>query len=132
MPLHTAENNGAGRGLLPAALDAALNFFYPPVCQLCGLERAGAAEGYVGGKCWTSVRFVTSPFCDRCGLPYDGDMLHPFRCGNCEGLDFGFRFARSAVKANAMMLDVIHRYKYSHALWFEPESLATCKFRLGA
>jgi len=106
--------------MLTSALDAALNFIYPPVCQLCRSERAAAREGYVGGQCWTGVRFLTEPFCERCGLPYDGDMVHSFRCANCAEIDFGFRFARSAVKANVMMLDVIHRYKYHRALWFEP------------
>jgi ComF family protein len=118
--MQAAQKMVAGWALLASALDAALNFVYPPVCQLCGQERAGAAEGYVGGQCWTGVRFVTAPFCDRCGLPYDGEMVHPFRCANCAEIEFGFRFARSAVRANALMLDVIHRYKYHHALWFEP------------
>jgi ComF family protein len=53
-------------------------------------------------------------------LPFDGDISHSFQCENCAGEDFGFRFARSAVTANAMILDIIHRYKYNHALWFEP------------
>jgi ComF family protein len=118
--MQPAQNEAALWAMLKSVMDAALNFVYPPVCQLCGCERAGAREGYVGGQCWTGVRFVTAPFCDRCGLPYDGDMVHPFRCGNCAEIEFGFRFARSAVRANAMMLDVIHRYKYHHALWFEP------------
>ncbi len=108
--------NSAG---IRQVMDAALNFFYPPACQLCGQERAGAGQGYVGEDCWSDVRFVTAPFCDRCGLPFEGDITHTFKCSNCEGLDLGFRFARSAVRANAMMLDVIHRYKYSRALWFE-------------
>jgi ComF family protein len=120
MPTQTAGQSVARWALLNSALDAALNLIYPPVCQLCAKERAGAREGYVGGKCWTGVRFITAPFCERCGLPYDGDLTHPFRCANCAEVEFGFRFARSAVRANAMMLDVIHRYKYHHALWFEP------------
>jgi ComF family protein len=105
---------------IETGLDAALNFVYPPVCQLCKEERAGAGDGYVGSNCWKGVRFITAPFCERCGLPFDGEMNHPFVCANCTGVEFGFRFARSAVKANGMMLDVIHRYKYSQALWFEP------------
>ncbi|HEY3863790.1 MAG TPA: ComF family protein [Verrucomicrobiae bacterium] len=115
-----AQSCIAGWDLLKSALDAALNFVYPPVCQICRDERAGAREGYVGGACWSGVRFVTPPFCDRCGLPYDGDIKGEFRCGNCAELEFGFSFARSAVRANAMMLEVIHRYKYQRALWFEP------------
>jgi ComF family protein len=35
-------------------------------------------------------------------------------------LDFSFRCARSAVVAQDAVLDVIHRYKYNRALWFEP------------
>jgi len=120
MPTQSVANDSARWTWLKTALDAALNFIYPPVCQLCRAERAGAGEGFVGGECWRGVRFVTPPFCDRCGLPYEGDMTHPFRCENCAGEDFGFRFARSAVTANPMVLDIIHRYKYHHALWFEP------------
>lgn len=118
--MQIAGFDGSGTGLLQATVDAALNFVYPAVCQLCGEERAGKREGYVGSQCWSEVRFVTAPFCDRCGLPYDGDILQPFRCGNCADMEFGFRFARSAVRANAIMLDIIHRYKYHQALWFEP------------
>jgi ComF family protein len=120
MPIQPVANNSASRAWLRATLDAALNFIYPPVCQLCREERAGAREGYVGGDCWRGVRFVTAPFCGRCGLPYEGDITHPFECENCAGEDFGFSFARSAVTANTLVLDVIHRYKYEHALWFEP------------
>jgi predicted amidophosphoribosyltransferase len=103
MLMQTTVVDGKRWAWLRTALDAALNFIYPPICQLCGTERAGAGEGYVGGKCWSGVRFVTAPFCDRCGLPYDGDMHHSFTCENCAGEDFGFRFARSAVTANSMM-----------------------------
>jgi ComF family protein len=105
---------------LKTALDAALNLIYPPVCQICGAERASAAEGYVGPKCGSGVRMVTAPFCERCGLPFEGEMTHPFQCANCQELKLHFRSARSAVVANQFLLDVIHRYKYNRALWFEP------------
>jgi competence protein ComFC len=100
--------------------DAALNLIYPPVCQICREDRAGLQEGYVGGACWSHVRFVTAPFCQRCGLPYAGSITQPFVCGNCEDIKFHFRFARSAVVANPLILQVIHHYKYNRALYFEP------------
>jgi competence protein ComFC len=102
------------------AWDAFLNLLYPPVCQICQEERAGAKEGYIGGECWSKVRFVTAPFCQRCGLPYEGSIMQPFVCGNCEDIKFHFRFARSAVIASPLILQVIHRYKYNRALCFEP------------
>ncbi|HMP81982.1 MAG TPA: ComF family protein [Verrucomicrobiota bacterium] len=101
-------------------LDAALALLYPPACQLCGARRASAAEGYVCSRCWTQVRFIKPPFCERCGLPFDGALTTPFECSNCRDMELHFRSARSAVAAGAMILEVIHRYKYQRALWFEP------------
>ena len=83
-------------------------------------ERAEAAAGFVGPACRGEVKFVAAPFCERCGLPFEGEMNHPFECANCQEVTLYFRSARSAVAANSMMLDVIHRYKYNRSLWFEP------------
>ena len=78
------------------------------------------AEGFVCVPCWQKVRFIKPPFCERCGLPYEGDITTAFECGNCRDMELHFRSARSAVAGGRMMLDVIHRYKYQRALWFEP------------
>jgi ComF family protein len=102
-------------------IDAALNFFYPPLCQICRERRASAAEGYVCVDCWSGVRFIAPPFCQQCGLPYEGDIsAREFQCDNCKDTAWAFATARSAVRANPVILDVIHRYKYNGALWFEP------------
>jgi competence protein ComFC len=105
---------------LKSCLDAGLGFLYPSVCQLCDNEPATAAEGYVGVGCWESVRFIKSPFCCCCGLPYEGAITTRFECGNCREMELHFRSARAAVVAGQLVLDVIHRYKYQRALWFEP------------
>jgi len=101
-------------------LDAGLGFFYPPVCQLCYSESATAAEGYVGAHCWQGVRFIKPPYCECCGLPYEGEMTTRFECSNCREMELHFQSARAAVVAGKRVLDVIHRYKYQRALWFEP------------
>ena len=98
---------------------AALAFLYPEVCQICGTERALAAEGFVCPTCWRQVRFIRPPFCARCGLPYEGDITTAFECANCRELELHFSSARSAVAAGGMMLEIVHRYKYKRALWFE-------------
>src|SRR5436190_11875348 len=97
-----------------------LGFIYPNVCQICGAQRADAAEGFVCVRCWQQVRFIKPPFCNRCGLPFEGDINTTFECSNCQEMDLHFRSARSAVSASGAVLDVIHRYKYQRALWFEP------------
>ena len=105
---------------LKSWLDAGLVFFYPRVCQLCYSESATAAEGYVGARCWQSVRFIKPPFCESCGLPYEGEITTRFECSNCREMELHFQSARAAVVAGKLALEVIHRYKYQRALWFEP------------
>ena len=105
---------------LKSWLDAGLRFFYPDACQLCYSESATASDGYVGAHCRQSVRFIKPPFCECCGLPFEGEITTRFECANCREMDLAFRSARAAVVAGPVMLDVIHRYKYQRALWFEP------------
>jgi ComF family protein len=105
---------------LKSWLEAGLGFFYPNRCQLCNSELATAVEGYIGTRCWQSIRFIKPPFCECCGLPYEGEITTSFECGNCREMDLHFQSARAAVVAGKSMLEVIHRYKYQRALWFEP------------
>ena len=101
-------------------LDTTLSFFYPEVCQICGDERATAGEGFIGERCRAGIRWIQPPFCERCGLPFEGDLTTPFECSNCLELELHFCYARSAVAARGTVLEVLHRYKYQRALWFEP------------
>lgn len=99
---------------------AALSFVYPEVCQLCGLEPAAPREGYVCGACRRQTRWIKPPFCRRCGLPCAGEVTNAFECSNCREQAFHFCWARAAVETHFPVLEVIHRYKYSRHLWFEP------------
>jgi len=90
------------------------------VCQICERARARVKEGLVCGACRAEVRFVEPPFCGRCGLPFDGAFSGEFECANCREMDLKFDFAQSVARANEMLRDVIHRYKYQRQLWFEP------------
>jgi len=103
-----------------AWLNAGLGLLYPEVCQLCREARATPAKGYVCGDCRAKVRFIQEPFCQRCGRPYEGAITTQFECANCQEMEWHFQSARSAVVACDPVLEVIHRYKYQRALWFEP------------
>lgn len=113
MPLELATG-------LKSLAESALTFLYPDVCQHCYESRATRTDGYVCAKCWQQVRFIVPPLCERCGLPFEGEIGDAFECGNCSELELHFSQARSAVAAKGMALDILHRWKYSRALWFEP------------
>lgn len=100
--------------------ESALSWIYPPVCQLCGENRSTPADGYVCASCWRKVRFIREPFCERCGLPFEGEITSAFECTNCREMKLHFVSARSAVSATGITLQVIHRFKYQRAVWFEP------------
>ena len=104
-------------------LDKFLALFYPDVCQICRTGKATAREGYVCTDCWQKrdgVQFIVQPFCRCCGLPFEGEITVTFECSNCREERFHFRFARAAVKLTGLVQDVIHRYKYNQAGYFEP------------
>jgi len=106
-----------------ALLNRLLAFVYPDVCQICRAETATAPEGYVCSRCWSrkdGVKFIVAPYCHCCGMPFDGDISISFECSNCRGERFHFRTARAAVRLSGLVQDVIHRYKYNQATWFEP------------
>lgn len=102
------------------ALEALLGFFYPEACQLCGSQRATAVEGYVCATCAAQVKPIQPPWCEVCGRPYPGLMAGPFVCGLCRETRLHFRCARAAIAFESVAQEVIHRYKYQQALWFEP------------
>lgn len=101
-------------------IEALLGLIFPPVCQLCLGERAEARMGFVGARCRARVRPVARPFCERCGLPFSGALSSVFECSNCRDMELHFGWARAAVVANDVVLDLVHAYKYRHALCFEP------------
>lgn len=106
-----------------ALLEAILAFFYPECCQICGERRARASEGYVCSNCRKrpgAIRWIEPPICERCGLPFEGEITNRFECSNCRGASLQFSSARAAVVASGLVLEIIHRYKYYGALWFEP------------
>ncbi|HLH53096.1 MAG TPA: ComF family protein [Verrucomicrobiae bacterium] len=101
-------------------LGAGLGLIYPEICQVCGEGRAGRRDSYLCERCRRSIQFVQKPFCERCGLPFQGAITQAFECADCKTQNWAFSHARSAVIAGDTMLDVIHKYKYRRALWFEP------------
>jgi ComF family protein len=97
-----------------------LGFLYPECCQFCQKARATAAEGFVCAACRAQVKHVERPYCHRCGLPHDGALTTEFQCSNCRDVDLHFSTARAAAVYDGLVREVIHRYKYQRALWFEP------------
>jgi competence protein ComFC len=105
---------------LKRAAEGPVRLLYPEVCQVCFLSPATPSEGFVCDECQRGILNIKSPFCHRCGLPFDGEIQQEFQCPNCHDVRLHFVSARSACVANALMLDLLHRYKYGNARWLDP------------
>ena len=101
-------------------IEGVASLFYPEVCQLCNAEAATPESGYVGSGCANLLTPIKFPFCSRCGLPFPGDIQHPFECSLCKSAKLFFDGARAAMVAEGVLLEIIHRFKYQQAVWFEP------------
>jgi ComF family protein len=101
-------------------LNAALAFCYPEICQVCGKSRATPQQCFVCESCTGRLRRVQAPYCNHCGLPSQGAITSTYECANCQEMQLSFSSARAAVIANEVALDLIHKFKYQRARWFEP------------
>jgi ComF family protein len=111
------------QSIFAGAWNRMLSLFYPEICQICREERASCAESYLCRNCrqgHEGIKWIEAPFCESCGLPFEGDINVNFECGNCHEQEMHFRHARAAVKFTGVVKEVMHRYKYNHASWFEP------------
>jgi competence protein ComFC len=96
----------------------ALDLLYPRNCQCCGRPLTAAERGVVCADCLAGVKWIEPPFCERCALPFAGTVSGAFACGHCQGLVLHFRRAVAACRAQGIVRDCIHRFKYDRQMYF--------------
>ncbi len=99
-------------------ISTAVDLFYPRNCPLCGVNLKEHEAGVVCGECLSRARLIEPPFCQRCALPFDGAIPEPFVCGHCHKLKFHFTRAVAACRAEGVVRDCIHRFKYRREYYF--------------
>ena len=80
----------------------------------------GVYNGYVCAQCLRDVRPIKPPWCNQCGLPSDGEFTETSTCLKCHETEWHFDCARSLFTARGLVRNVIHRFKYNHAHYFQP------------
>jgi ComF family protein len=100
-------------------LRRAIDLVYPRNCQFCGDALGEEHAGVVCPACLGNAKPIAPPFCQRCALPFDGKLPEPFQCGYCKDLKFHFSRAVAACRAEGVVRDCIHRFKYNREMYFE-------------
>ncbi len=94
-------------------LRALLDIILPPVCLIC------AGPGSVDGLCPACAHLfeqkkISSPLCTICGGPFPDSAGPDHSCGQCLAERVPFTWARSALVADGIVLDAVHRFKYGN------------------
>jgi ComF family protein len=97
-----------------------LDVLFPRLCFGCDTPLEGPdpptprLDTWLCRPCQTSLPLIEPPYCSHCGEPYPGDLTHDFRCWNCQDLHFNFDFATSGYRAEGLIRDLIHAFKYEN------------------
>lgn len=97
----------------------ALDLVYPRNCQFCLEPLEETDIGVICPACLGKAKWIEPPFCRRCALPFSGKLTEPFDCGYCHKLRFHFTRAIAACRAEGIVRDCIHRFKYHRQMYFE-------------
>ena len=96
----------------------AVDLVYPRNCQFCAAPLSEVEPGVICAACLGTVRWIEPPFCQQCASPFSGKVTETFVCGYCQDLRFAFERAVCACRAEGVVRDCIHRFKYNREMYF--------------
>jgi competence protein ComFC len=100
-------------------LGRVVDLVYPRNCQFCATPLDEDHAGVICPVCLAQAKPIEPPFCQRCALPFAGKLAEPFECGYCKDLKLHFSRAVAACRAEGVVRDCIHRFKYNREMYFE-------------
>lgn len=96
-----------------------VDLVYPRNCQFCAETLTEEHRGVICPACLAKAKPIEPPFCQHCALPFAGKLHEPFACGYCKDLNLHFSRAVAACRAEGVVRDCIHRFKYNREMYFE-------------
>ena len=90
-----------------------LKIIYPPHCYVCSAAQLPAPDSTLCQKCWDTIIYLDRQICQKCGAarPETGGQLGHY-CGHCLKGAWPFNTARSLVKYDYPVTNLLHRLKY--------------------
>jgi len=101
-------------------LKRAVDLVYPRNCRFCETPLTEAERGVICAACLATAKRIEPPFCERCAQPFHGAVTEKFTCGYCKDLKFRFSRTVSACRAEGIVRESIHRFKYNREMYYGP------------
>ncbi len=87
---------------------------FPPHCAACSADIEHHET--LCADCSKKPERIGAPYCQRCSQPFHGAITEAFTCTNCEGRELHFQCAIAPYLSKGIVRELIHSFKYEHAL----------------
>jgi ComF family protein len=101
-------------------IESAIGLVYPRNCLFCSTALAEQERGVICAACLSTVRQIEAPFCQQCASPFAGAVSDSFVCGYCQDLRFAFTRTVCGCRAEGIVRESIHRFKYNREMYLGP------------
>lgn len=93
-----------------------MDIVLPPGCAVCGVRIPSSEYGSFCDGCGSGIRQLVPPFCRICGMEvFEADGHNPL-CGECLKNPPPFSIARSVVRYERQVQQLVHKLKYGSEL----------------
>lgn len=99
--------------MLSRIVRSCMDILFPPGCTVCGARLSGDEQGSFCPECRPGIRRLVPPLCRICGIEVGGaDGCSPL-CGECLRRPPPYSIARSVVRYEREIQQLVHKLKYS-------------------
>ncbi len=109
--------------LLSQNSEDCLDIIFPPGCLGCGVRMSPEGDGTLCDSVCCQIRYLIPPFCRICGFEVYGadrvDSDNPL-CGECLRNPPPYSMARSVVRYEAQIQQLVHKLKFGRDLSVVP------------
>ena len=102
--------------LLSRIAKSCMDIVLPPGCAVCGVRMPCEGYGSFCDQCGLGIRHLIAPFCRICGCEVFGVVRHNPLCGECLGNPPPYSIARSVVRYEPQVQQLVHKLKYGREL----------------
>ena len=90
-----------------------LELIFPPCCHICNARLTLVNQPCICADCFAQLVYIKSPLCTRCGRQFEHSPIdNDHCCSDCLKVMPSFDTARSLLKYQSPVPDLLHRLKY--------------------
>ena len=90
-----------------------MNLLFPPVCAVCWVRLDARRQQGLCLSCSGSIGYLRQPLCRVCGMELAGSGCREYLCGGCLRTPPAFCLARSLVRYEPAVRQLVQRLKYA-------------------